>query len=76
MITILGRNDRTAATVAFSCRQIKLLKAFVKLYLRGNFLKRSCEFSFYHSVKKVFLKFSLKLIYEHVARSEGLEVNQ
>ena len=28
-ITILARNDRAAAVVAFSCRQIKLLKAFV-----------------------------------------------
>ena len=28
-ITILTRSDRTAAVVAFSCRQIKLLKAFV-----------------------------------------------
>ena len=27
LITILARNDRTA--VAFACRQIKLLKAFV-----------------------------------------------
>ena len=28
-ITILPRNDRTAAAVAFSCRQIKFLKALV-----------------------------------------------
>ena len=42
-ITILARNDRTAAVVASSCRQIKLLKAFVYL-LRGNFFQRSCEF--------------------------------
>ena len=28
-IIILARNDRTAAVVAFSCRRIKLLKAFV-----------------------------------------------
>ena len=28
-ITILARNDRAAAAVAFSCRQLKLLKAFV-----------------------------------------------
>ena len=28
-ITILAFNDRTAAVVAFSSRQIKLLKAFV-----------------------------------------------
>ena len=43
---ILARNARTAAVVAFSCRQIKLLKAFVSL-LRGNFFKRSCEFFLY-----------------------------
>ena len=28
-ITILAGNDRAAAAVAFSCRQLKLLKAFV-----------------------------------------------
>ena len=28
-ITILAGNDQTAAVVAFSCRQIKRLKAFV-----------------------------------------------
>ena len=28
-ITILTPNDRTAVVVAFSCRQIKLLKEFV-----------------------------------------------
>ena len=30
-ITILARNDRTTSAVAFSCRQIKLLKAFASL---------------------------------------------
>ena len=30
-ITILARNDRTTAAVAFSCRQIKLLKALASL---------------------------------------------
>ena len=45
-ITILTRNDRTAEVVAFSCRQMKLLKAFVWL-LRRNFFKRSCEFFLY-----------------------------
>ena len=38
--------NQTAAVVAFSCRQIKLLKAFVQL-LRENFFKRSCEFFLY-----------------------------
>ena len=65
-ITILARNDQTAAAVAFSCGQIKLLKAFVQL-LRGNFFERSCEF-FLHlkSFCKKVIKFSFKLIYEQV----------
>ena len=42
-ITILARNDRTSAIVAFSFQQIKLLKAFVQL-LQGNW---SCEFFLY-----------------------------
>ena len=44
-ITILVRNNRTAAVVAFSFRQTKLLKPFVQL-VRGNFFKRICEFFF------------------------------
>ena len=44
-ITILVRNNRTAAAVAFSFRQTKLLKPFVQL-VRGNFFKRICEFFF------------------------------
>ena len=44
-ITILIRNNRTAAAVAFSFRQTKLLKPFVQL-VRGNFFKRICEFFF------------------------------
>ena len=43
---ILARQERTAAVVAISCRQIKLLKAFVQL-LRGNFCKKSCEIFLY-----------------------------
>ena len=43
-LQFLRANDRTA--VAFSCRQIKLLKAFVYL-LWGDFFKRGCELSFY-----------------------------
>ena len=39
----LARNDCSTAVVAFSCLQIKLLKAFVYL-LWGKFLKGSCEF--------------------------------
>ena len=64
-ITILARDDRTAAAVAFSCRQINLLKAFV-YPLRGNFFKRSCEFFLY---LKPFCKKRLLhrvLIYEQV----------
>ena len=65
-IAILQRNDRTAAAVAFSCLQIKLLKAFVQL-LRGNFFKRSCEFFLrLKSFCKKVIKFSFKLIYEQV----------
>ena len=43
-LQFLRANDRTV--VAFSCRQIKLLKAFVYL-LWGDFFKRGCELSFY-----------------------------
>ena len=39
-ITILAHNDRTAVVVAFSCRQIKLFKAFVNLALAGKFLQK------------------------------------
>ena len=45
-ITILARNNRTAAAVSFSCRQTRLLKAFVQL-LRESFFKRSCELFLY-----------------------------
>ena len=58
-ITILARNDRAAAAVAFSCRQLKLLKAFVYL-LRGNFFKRSCEFFLY--LKSFYKKRLLNLV--------------
>ena len=37
---------KPVAAVGVSCRQIKLLKAFVEL-LRGNFFKKSCEFFLY-----------------------------
>ena len=61
----LARSDRTA--VAFSCRLIKLLKAFVELF-RGNFFKRSCEFSLYlKPFSKKAIKFIFKLISEHVS---------
>ena len=43
-LQFLRANDRTAVT--FSCRQTKLLKAFVYL-LWGDFFKRGCELSFY-----------------------------
>ena len=57
-ITIFARIDRTAAAVAFFCRQIKLLKAFVcrEISSKGVVI---------HSVKKI-IKFSFKLIYEQV----------
>ena len=47
-ITILARDDRTTAVVAFSWRQIKLLRAFVHdQFLRESFFKRSSEFFLY-----------------------------
>ena len=56
------------AAVAFSCRQIKLLKAFVSLF-RGNFFKRSCAFFLYLKpfCKKKTIKSTFKVICEHIS---------
>ena len=44
-ITVLARNDRTAAVVGFPCQQIKLFEG-ICLALAGNFLQKELRILF------------------------------